>query len=173
MSCSTISNLLKAIVIFNYVSDNKLLHSICNWRKFQRSLCQASVYFAWNTETGQHRIIDFDLPIEIVGYISHNVDSNSRYRFEILSLLFQFFGAIVSNCRILQGILSNFFSFWNFNRGNWHPARDVSRRLRKELMTPSKPLYTLTNLPALTGLLILSYSTVVYSIVFIGFLNTK
>lgn len=83
-------------------------------QKMQRSLCQASVFFAWNTETGQHRIIDYDLPVEIATITTQN-----------------------------QAVSTS--------RSGWHPAKDIGRRLRKELMTPAKPVYTLTNIPELTG----------------------
>ena len=33
--------------------------------RVKRRLCQASVYFTWNMNTGQHRVIDFDLPVDI------------------------------------------------------------------------------------------------------------
>lgn len=50
-------------------------------RKMQRSLCQASVFFAWNTESGQHRIIDYDLPVEIAT-ISNQIQAvSTRYFF--------------------------------------------------------------------------------------------
>lgn len=38
-----------------------------------------------------------------------------------------------------------------YSRSGWHPAKDIARRLRKELMIPMKPVYTLTNIPELTG----------------------
>lgn len=44
----------------------------------QRSLCQASVFFAWNTETGQHRIIDYDLPVEIATITTQNQAVSTR-----------------------------------------------------------------------------------------------
>nr|CAH0101384.1 unnamed protein product [Daphnia galeata] len=83
-------------------------------QKMQRCLCQASVFFAWNTETGQHRIIDYDLPVEIATISTQNQSLST-------------------------------------SRSGWHPAKDIGRRLRKELMTPAKPVYTLTNIPELTG----------------------
>ena len=58
-------------IINNFLTDGCNGYSV---RKIQRSLCQACVYFAWNIESGQYRIIDFDLPVEIGA-----TNSASRY----------------------------------------------------------------------------------------------
>lgn len=67
----------------------------------QRCLCQASVFFAWNTETGQHRIIDYDLPVEIATISTQNQSLSTR-------LLFPF--------KIIHNDLLLFSIFFVFNQ---------------------------------------------------------